>query len=382
MQKVYISGSSIISALGANKTDAINKIKQIDNNNYSKYLKDIYKDRNFYNIQEEFKSYEEKFYSIIKQSINDAIIDAKLSDEEKEELHIFIGSTSMSISINEEQYSKYAKKEAEEPLKKIGYGDIGTFVEEQINSKYKATIIQTACTSSANALCYAKDMIKNKEIKRALILGFEFFNHSTYKGFESLMLLSNSGEYKPFDKNSDGLILGEACSCVILDSKKTNDDDFEILSSNNSFDNYSVTSSNPDGQVSADCMAEALEKASLGLKDITCLKAHATGSENSNFSEAKAIDNLFNKYQTSIDIVILKPFIGHTLGACGVTEIVLLSESIKNNYIPKTLNFYNKYDDIIFKPLLVSKNIKQAIILFHYIGFGGSNTSIILSNKR
>ena len=382
MQKVYITGSSIISALGNNKKEAIEKIKQIDNTNYSDFLKDTYEDIKFYSIKQKFESYTNKFYSIIEQAVTDAITDAKLSKEEQKELHIFIGSTSMSISINEEQYSKYATNESKDKLKKIGYGDIGTFIEEKINAKFKATIIQTACTSSVNAICYAKDMIKNKEIKRALIVGFEFFNSSTYKGFESLMLLSNSGEYKPFDKDSDGLILGESCSCLILDSKVNNENDFEILSSNNSFDNYSVTSSNPNGEITSECMIKALNNASLTLKDITCLKAHATGSENSNFSEAKALDNLFDKCKESTDVVILKPYIGHTLGACGSSETVLLCESIKNSYIPKTLNFYNKYEDIKFTPLLENKTVNKATVLFHYIGFGGSNTSMILSNKR
>ncbi|MAD41085.1 MAG: beta-ketoacyl synthase [Arcobacter sp.] len=382
MQKVYITGSSLISALGNDKKEAINKIKQIDNSNYENYLKENFSNINFYRINQKFSSFEDKFLSIIKQSVKDAIIDANLSKEEIKELHIFIGSTSMSISINEEQYEKYVKKQSSEQIKKIGYGDIGTFIEQLIDAKYKSTIIQTACTSSVNAICYAKDMIKNKEIKRALIVGFEFFNKSTYKGFKSLMLLSNEGKYKPFDKNSDGLILGEGCSSVILDSKKNKDDDFEILSTNNSFDNYSVTSSNPNGEVTSDCMIMALEKASLEIEDLTCLKAHATGSENSNFSEARALDNLFEKCNATTNVVILKPYIGHTLGACGATETVLLCESIKNNYIPKTLNFKESYEDIQFKPLLENVYENQATVLFHYIGFGGSNTSMILSNVR
>ena len=96
-------------------------------------------------------------------------------------------------------------------------------------------------------------ILKNEDIQKAIIIGFEFFNQSTYKGFESLMLLSSSGEYKPFDKDSDGLILGEACSCVILENSKKADDDFEIVSYSNSFDNYSITSSNPNAVATFNC---------------------------------------------------------------------------------------------------------------------------------
>lgn len=381
MNKVYITGSSIISALGNNKNDSVKKIQEITNDNYLEYLKDNFQELKYYQIKKNFVSKEEKFYSILKEVVLKAIEDAKLSKEEAKDLHIFLGSTSMSISIVEEQHLKYKNKQSSHEIKNIGYGEIGSFIENLINSKYTSTIIQTACTSSANAICHASDFIKNKKIKKALIIGFEFFNYTTYKGFESLMLLSKSGEYKPFDMNSDGLILGEACSAVILESEKKEKSDFEILSSNNSFDNYSVTSSNPNGEITLSCMEEALSKAKLSIENLTCLKAHATGSENSNLSEVVAIDKLFKKYKQKTDVVILKPYIGHTLGACGSNEIVLLCESIKNNFLPKTINFYKSYNNIDFTPLLKSKEINKATVLFHFIGFGGSNTSMILSNE-
>ncbi|WP_375724334.1 beta-ketoacyl synthase [Arcobacter sp. KX21116] len=381
MNKVYITGSSIISALGNNKKDSVEKIQEITDDNYFEYLKDNFQELKYYQIKKNFVSNEEKFYSILEEVVLKAIEDAKLSKDEAKELHIFLGSTSMSISIVEEQHLKYKKGQSSDEIKNIGYGEIGNFIENLISSKYKSTIIQTACTSSANAICHASDFIKNNKIKRALIIGFEFFNYTTYRGFQSLMLLSKSGEYKPFDINSDGLILGEACSAVILESEKKEENDFEILSSSNSFDSYSVTSSNPNGEVTLSCMEEALNKANLSIDKLTCLKAHATGSENSNLSEVVAIDKLFKKYNQKTDVVILKPYIGHTLGACGTNEVVLLCESIKNSFLPKTINFYEKYNNIDFTPLLKSKEIDKATILFHFIGFGGSNTSMILSNE-
>lgn len=378
---VYVTGSSIVCALGGNKDDAVAKMATINDDNYVNYLEENFEDIKYYRIKKEYLSRQEKFYAILKDVVLKAIEDANLSKEESEELHIFLGSTSMSISVLEEQHLKYKNGESQEEIQNIGFGEIGSYIESLIASKYNSTIVQTACTSSVNAMCYANELIANNKIKKALVVGFEFYNDTTYKGFQSLMLLSPSGEYKPFDINSDGLILGEACSAVILETQKKRADDFKIVSSNNSFDTYSVTSSNPNGFVTLDCMEKALEKAHLSIEELTCLKAHATGSENSNLSEVTAIDLLFKKHQCSTDVVILKPYIGHTLGACGTNEIVLLCESIKNNRLPKTINFYEKYNEISFTPLLQNKYLNQATILFHFIGFGGSNTSIILSNE-
>jgi 3-oxoacyl-[acyl-carrier-protein] synthase-1 len=129
-------------------------------------------------------------------------------------------------------------------------------------------------------------------------------------------------------------------------------------------------------------LQKTLKKANLTLKELTCIKAHATGSENSNLSEAKAIDTLFKIYGETTDVVILKPFLGHTLGACGTAETILLCEFIKEGFIPKTLNYQNSYEDISFQPLLENKTVSKATVLFQYIGFGGSNTTLILSNEK
>ncbi len=376
MARVFITGSSLICALGNDKKSSIDKFHTINDENYKEYLKENFEDINFYRIKKEFKSQKEKFYLSILNVIKSALDEAKISKDEEEELHIFLATTSMNISYLEDSFLNQDK------LLAFGYKDILSFIEENVASKYPITIIQTACTSAANAIIKASEQIKNNQIKRALVIGFEFFNHSTYKGFQSLMLLSQSGEYKPFDKNSDGLILGEACSVVVLENSKKSKDDFEILGYSTSFDNYSITSSNPSGEATLECFKKAIKSANLSLDDIDFLKAHATGSENSNFSEVCAIDRLFKDEKKSCEVVILKPYIGHTLGSCATNEIIILCEAIKKGRVPKTINFKESYENISFKPLNKDINIKQATTLFHFVGFGGSNTSIIISNRE
>ncbi len=79
-----------------------------------------------------------------------------------------------------------------------------------------------------------------------------------------------------------------------------------------------------------------------------------------NLSEVNAINNLFKHHKNSCDVVVLKPYIGHTLGSCGTNEIILLCESIKSGTLPKTINFKNGYENIDFKPLLEDKVVNGA----------------------
>ena len=138
MHKVFITGSSIICALGNNKKESINKLKNINNKNYKEYLKENFEDINYYKIKQNFKTQKEKFFSILEKTILDAINDAKLSKEDRENLNIYLSSTSMNISLIEESFSTTNSIHA------INFEEISNFVENIISSKYPCVFIQTA----------------------------------------------------------------------------------------------------------------------------------------------------------------------------------------------------------------------------------------------
>ncbi|PLY05909.1 MAG: beta-ketoacyl synthase [Arcobacter sp.] len=378
----YITGSSLICNIGDNYLDISTNLKNMTQKSYENNIKDILKDKTFYKINNYELSQEERYKKIIQKVVFDAIKDAKLTKEEQEDLHIFIGSTSMEMGANEEYKMQYEKGKSNLEFKDIGNGSIGEYIESLINSKHKSILFTTACTSSVNALAYASKMINAKKIKRAIILGHELFNKSTYGGFSSLMLLSQNKIYRPFDKRSDGIILGEACSAIVLDSKKNHEEDFKYLGFANVCDNYSETTSDPNGIPIFNTMKSALDNASLNLNDIDCIKAHATGSENNNSSEAKAIKQLFQTYNTNTKVTSVKSIIGHTLGACGTNEIVLMLYAIKNNFLPATFGYKEPASDVEFVPIEENTSIiNKQTILFNYVAFGGNNSSIILSNR-
>ena len=378
----YITGSSLICNIGDKYEEIVRNLQAMSQDSYKDGLNDILKEKTFYKINNYELPNQERFKKILDKVIFDAIKEAKLSKEEQEDLHIFLGSTSMEMATNEEYKKDFNNQKGTNEFKDIGNGSMGEYIESLICSKHKSILFSTACTSSVNALAYASKMIEQKKIKRAIVIGIELFNKSTYGGFSSLMLLSQSKVYRPFDKNSDGIILGEGCSAIILEDEKKEDDNFKYMSWSNTCDNYSETTSDPSGVSIFNAMNQALEKANLDLKDIDCIKAHATGSENNNSSEAKALELLFNKYNTNTKVTALKPILGHTLGACGTNEIVLMLNSIKNGFLPATFGFEEAAEEVKFTPLLKNTpTSNKQTVLFNYVAFGGNNSSIILSNK-
>jgi len=378
----YIIGKSLVCSLGSTQEQITNTLFNLNQENYEVFLKEKFRKKAFYSIEEFSQKLDNRFFDILKKVIDDVLQDACLDLKEKEDLHIFIGSTSMGISLNEEQNKKNHHNPDEDELSNIGYGFIGSFVENYIHSKHKSLLFSTACTSSINALSYAAQRIKHNKIKKAIVIGVELFNKSTFNGFGSFMLLSQNNVYRPFDTRSDGIILGEGCSAVIVSSERKSDDDFRYLSSANICDNFSDTSSDPSGEPIFQTLEKTLQNANINLKDIDLIKAHATGSENNNISESNALTKLFNSQKIKVDVTALKPYIGHTLGACGTNELIVLLYCIKKGFFPACLGFEHPIANLSFTPLLEHKNIsKKVTVLLNFVAFGGNNSSFILTNK-
>ena len=175
-----------------------------------------------------------------------------------------------------------------------GYGKIAGAVMERFGMEGNGYSFITACTSSANALLYAASMIEERHIERALVVGYDLFNNLGFYGFEGLKSIAASG-YKPFDRERDGLILGEACGAAVLSGKRRKADDFMYLGGANLCDTYSVTSHDEEGIAVAETMNRALERAGIDPGEISVIKAHATGTENNDRTECAAMRVTFGR---------------------------------------------------------------------------------------
>jgi 3-oxoacyl-(acyl-carrier-protein) synthase len=94
-------------------------------------------------------------------------------------------------------------------------------------------------------------------------------------------------------------------------------------------------------------------------------------------SEINAIKKVF---ASDLTFSVLKPYVGHTLGACGVLELAIFMSCIDDGFIPKTLNHK---ESIIkeYTPLQEHKECKSGVFMLNYFGFGGNNTSVIIQKE-
>ena len=321
----------------------------------------------------------EYFYEILFSAVSRALADAGLNRAEIEEMHLFFGSTSMDVPVFEGNHRKTSETVSGMFLhSSFGYGKLAGAIAERFGIGGNCYSFATACTSSANALLYAAAMISEGQIGRALVVGYDLFNNLGFYGFEALKSIAVS-EYRPLDRTRDGMILGEACGAAVLEGRRRKAGDFMHLGGANLCDTYSITSHDEEGSVVAETMNRALKQAGIGPEEICAVKAHATGTESNDRTECAAMRVTFGSHMPPVTCV--KPFIGHTVGACGVNELILFTESVKAGFVPSTPGFREVDENLNLAPLTENMEAGEGIFMLNYFGFGGNCTTLILSNQ-
>jgi 3-oxoacyl-[acyl-carrier-protein] synthase-1 len=245
--------------------------------------------------------------------------------------------------------------------------------------------ISTACSSSANAIVLASNLIKQGVLDIAVAGGTECLTKFHLNGFNSLMILDRA-QCRPFDATRAGLNLGEGAAYLVLESEenaKTRNAKplCRITAYGNACDSYHQTASSPDGKGATLAMQYALDMSNLKKTDIDYINAHGTGTVNNDESEGIAIMNVFG--DTIPPVSSTKAFTGHTTSAAGSVEAVISILAIMENFLPPSLNFKNQMEKLAFTPIReIKRNVKINNVLSNSFGFGGNNTSIIFSKVQ
>lgn len=243
----------------------------------------------------------------------------------------------------------------------------------------------TACTSGSMGIGYAYEAIKSGIQTVMIAGGAEEYGPSNIGVFDTLFATSVKNETphmtpSPFDRDRDGLVIGEGTGTLILEeyehAKKRNAHIYaEIVGFATNTDGTHITNPNPETMTQV--MGLALESANLSSDRIGYINAHGTGTINGDIAESIATYNIF---KDQCPISSLKSYTGHTLGACGAIEAIMSIEMMNNNWFCPTLNLKNvdercaKLDYIMNK----SREIKTDYIMSNNFAFGGINTSLIL----
>ena len=291
---------------------------------------------------------------------------------------LFLGCSANDLSISHPLWLNTADPEAFTlATQRVGNGYYAERIKDHFSLNSFSLTYNTACTSSANALIDATSLLESGVIDYALVIGLEMFAQLSFEGFSSMQLLATEA-VKPFDQNRQGLVLGESLAAVILSRQEVRDSPWTFKGGVSRNETASVTGSKEDGSGIYEAMSKALLQSEVDSSDICVVKAHGTGSPMGDVAEINGMKKLFVKQPNFFSF---KPYIGHTLGACGVSELLLLMDCIDHGFVPATPNFCSVDPALNWSPLTKVTPCHSGSFLLNYFGFGGNNTSLVI-NKR
>jgi 3-oxoacyl-[acyl-carrier-protein] synthase II len=245
----------------------------------------------------------------------------------------------------------------------------------------------TACTSGSQAIGFAYEAIQRGVQDIIIAGGAEELSAMDAAVFDVLFAASsknNSPDKTPaaFDKNRDGLVIGEGAATMILEEyehaqKRGANIIAEITGFATNTDGTHITQ--PNRATQSIVMKMALENAGLDPAAIGYVNAHGTATDTGDVAESWATADVF---QRPVPVSTLKSYIGHTLGACGAIEAWISINMMKEKWFCPNLNL--KELDPNCGPLDYitgnGREIDTGYIMSNNFAFGGINTSLIFRN--
>jgi len=241
-----------------------------------------------------------------------------------------------------------------------------------------------ACTSSSQGIGYAYETIKHGLQIAMIAGGSDELSAAQAAVFDTLFATSIRNDEpdktpRPFDKDRDGLVIGEGGGTLILEEREHALSRgapiyAEIIGFGTNCDGLHVTQ--PDSNSMQVAMRLALQDAGLDAAAIDYVSAHGTATELGDIAESHATAAVLGN---KIPISSMKSYIGHTLGACGAIEAWAAVQMMNEGWFHPTANLDN-IDPACAELDYIKGDIRKMdckILMSNNFAFGGINTSLI-----
>lgn len=251
--------------------------------------------------------------------------------------------------------------------------------------------IASACATGNNVIGEALYMIRSGRAKMMLTGASDAANYEmVLAGFSNMKALSsgngNPHHYpRPFDLNRDGFVSSEGAGVLMLEDldhalERGADIYGEIKGYGHTSDAFHITAPKDDGTQAAKAMRLALKDADLQPADIDHINAHGTGTHLNDLCETMAMKQALGEVAYDIPISGTKSMTGHMLGATGAVEAIFSLLSIRDNFVPPTINLDTPDPecDLDYTPH-VGKSHSINHVMSNSFGFGGHNAVLIIS---
>ena len=250
--------------------------------------------------------------------------------------------------------------------------------------------VASACASGSDGIGTAFLMLKAGMIDAALAGAAEMTICSVgVAAFDRVGAMSRRNhDYsmtpQPFDKNRDGLVMGEGAAVLLLEreshAKKRGATILaELAGYGATADAFHVTAPHENGMGGAAAIRMALESAQANVEELGYINAHGTGTPLNDQSETRAIKAAFGEQAYQIPISSTKSMTGHMMGATGALEAIFCVQAVRAGVLPPTIHYETPDPecDLDYIPNQAREK-KITLALSNAFGFGGHNAVLAI----
>jgi len=256
--------------------------------------------------------------------------------------------------------------------------------------------VVSACASSTNAIVTSMDNIKLGKADIIITGGAEsVIGIAGMGGFNAMKAMSERNDdpktaSRPYDKDRDGFIMGEASGVLVLEElehavKRGAKIYCEVVGGGATADAYHLTAPHPDGLGAKNVMIAALKDADMQPSDIDYINTHGTSTPLGDIAETKAITAVFGEHAYNLNISSTKSMTGHCLGAAGVIEAIACIQAVVHDIIPPTINHFTDDPELEQRLNFTFNTAQKRVVnaaLSNTFGFGGHNACVIVKKFK
>ena len=256
--------------------------------------------------------------------------------------------------------------------------------------------VVSACASSTNAIISAMDNLKLGKADIIITGGAEaVIGIAGMGGFNAMKAMSERNDdpktaSRPYDKDRDGFIMGEASGVLVLEElehaiRRGAKIYCEVVGGGATADAYHLTAPHPEGLGAKNVMNAALRDAGMQANEIDYINTHGTSTPLGDIAEAKAITDVFGAHAYNLNISSTKSMTGHCLGAAGVIEAIACIQTVIHDIIPPTINHFTDDPDLDPRLNFTFNKAEKRVVnaaLSNTFGFGGHNACVIVKKYK
>ncbi len=376
MAAVFTIGENIISPLASTAAENF-RLLMADQTGISKHVDMAISPEPFYAALFEKQNKQERTsdYSAFEQLLIDSVSDAlKLTsiDPADQKTIFIISSTKGNISFIE------SMRDDEEASEKISLSVSARKVSEYFGNGNEPLVVSNACISGVLALLTAKRLIDGGVYNHAIVAGADLITRFILSGFQSFQAVS-AVPCKPFDKNRQGVTLGEgAATMIVSNDPAKGSDPVRLMGGATSNDANHISGPSRTGEPLSAAILRAMREAGVEPQEIDMIVGHGTATVFNDEMESKAITLAGMQH---VPVNSLKGFYGHTLGAAGLIESAIAVESIRRNMMIHTKGYSEHGVSEAINVCAVPTAAPVHHVLKTASGFGGCNAAMIFGKQ-